>query len=147
MEKKLGLDYVRYWSSNIPFGYGEKSVLKTKVVNAIFSRLETPENLSRIHSVPMIDTYLAGLLEKRSSFSEASAKSGCSGLRSRAGLLMFWRAHGPSLDRRAALCHDALGRFLDHLLQQHPQMRALAVIRRRNVPHAIGMGGELVSIS
>jgi len=75
-EKKLGLDYVRYWSSNIPFGYGEKSVLKTKVVNAIFSRLETPENLSRIHSVPMIDAYLAGLLAKRSSFSEASAKSG-----------------------------------------------------------------------
>lgn len=75
-EKKLGLDYVRYWSSNIPFGYGEKSVPKTKVINAIFSRLETPENLTRIHSVPAVDPYLAGLLARRSSFGEASAKSG-----------------------------------------------------------------------
>ena len=25
-EKKAGLDYVRFWSSNIPFGYGERSV-------------------------------------------------------------------------------------------------------------------------
>jgi hypothetical protein len=76
MEKKLGLDHVRFWSSNIPFGYGEKSVPKSKIVNAIFSRLETPENLARIHEVPAVDNYLAGLLAKRSSISEASAKCG-----------------------------------------------------------------------
>ena len=42
MEKKLGLDYVRFWSSNIPTGYGEKSVPRSKIVHAIFSRLDAP---------------------------------------------------------------------------------------------------------
>jgi hypothetical protein len=76
MEKKYGLDHVRFWSSNIPLGYGVKSVPKTKVINAIFSRLERPENLSRISRVPTTDTYLANLLSRRSSIAEAKAKCG-----------------------------------------------------------------------
>ena len=75
-ETKLGIEHVRFWSSNIPFGYGEKTVPKSKIINAIFSRLERPENLNRIHASPDVDTYLASLLAKRSSFPEASAKSG-----------------------------------------------------------------------
>jgi len=39
-ETKLGIEHVRFWSSNIPFGYGEKTVPKSKIINAIFSRLE-----------------------------------------------------------------------------------------------------------
>ena len=76
MEKKMGLDYVRFWSSNIPLGYGVKSVPRTKVVNAIFSRLEMPRNLARVHTMPVTDTYLASLLRRRSSFAEAKAKCG-----------------------------------------------------------------------
>ena len=75
-EKKLGLDYVRFWSSNIPTGYGEKSVPRSKIVHAIFSRLDAPENLSRGSSAPPVDKYLASLLNVRSSIAEARAKCG-----------------------------------------------------------------------
>src|SRR5205814_9555092 len=67
---------VRYWSSNIPSGYGEKGVPRSKIAYAIFSRLETPTNLARITSAPSVDTYLASLLRSRSSISEAGAKCG-----------------------------------------------------------------------
>ncbi len=76
MEKKFGLDYVRFWSSNIPLGYGIKSVPRSKIIHAIFSRLETPANLTHINDVPTTDTYLASLLTRRSSFAEARAKCG-----------------------------------------------------------------------
>lgn len=76
MEKQYGLDNVRFWSSNIPLGYGVKSVPRNKIIRAIFSRLERPENLTRISTVPATDPYLAGLLSRRSSLSEAKAKCG-----------------------------------------------------------------------
>lgn len=76
MEKKSGLDYVRYWSSNIPSGYGEKTVPRSKIVHAIFSRLDAPANLSRSATMPAVDKYLAGLLSTRSTFEEAKAKCG-----------------------------------------------------------------------
>ena len=63
--------YVRFWSSNIPGGYGETEVPRTKIAFAIFSRLETPANLTRVHSAPETDTYLASLLRNESSFAEA----------------------------------------------------------------------------
>ncbi len=75
-EKKAGLDYVRFWSSNIPFGYGEKSVPRTKIVHAIFSRLYAPAKLSNIATAPRVDSYLSSLLRARSSFEEARQKCG-----------------------------------------------------------------------
>ncbi len=75
-ENRVGVEYVRYWSSNIPSGYGEKSVPRNKIVYAIFSRLETPANLFRIATAPEVDSYLASLLQKRSSFAEATQKCG-----------------------------------------------------------------------
>lgn len=75
-ETKNGVDYVRYWSSNVPLGYGEKSVPRTKIARAIFSHLETPKNLSRIGGVPKVDGYLAGLLSRRSTFAEVKEKCG-----------------------------------------------------------------------
>jgi hypothetical protein len=75
-EKKLGLDYVRFWSSNIPFGYGEKSVPRTKIVHAIFSRLYAPANLERILEMPSVDRYLASLVRVRSSYSQARTECG-----------------------------------------------------------------------
>jgi hypothetical protein len=68
--------YVRYWSSNVPSGYGEKTVPRSKIAYAIFSRLQTPANLARINSAPFVDRYLASLLRTRSSIAEASAKCG-----------------------------------------------------------------------
>ena len=71
-----GVASVRFWSSNIPGGYGEKSVPRSRIVHAIFSRLETPGNLANIRGVPEVDPYLAGLIENRSSYAEALAKCG-----------------------------------------------------------------------
>jgi hypothetical protein len=76
MENRADGQYVRYWSSNIPSGYGEKSVPRSKIAYAIFSRLQTPANLARINSAPYVDTYLASLLRTRSSILEANAKCG-----------------------------------------------------------------------
>ncbi len=69
-------EYVRFWSSNIPNGYGEKEVPRSKIANAIFSRLETPANLTRIHDIPVVDVYLSELLRKKSDFAEATKKCG-----------------------------------------------------------------------
>ncbi len=76
MENKMGLDYVRFWSSNIPFGYGEKSVPRTKIIHAIFSRLYEPSKLTKISTVPALDRYLASLERVRSSYEEAREKCG-----------------------------------------------------------------------
>jgi len=75
-ENRLGVEYVRFWSSNIPAGYGEKSVPRSKIAYAIFSRLEQPANLARIGSIPSVDSYLSSLLRKSSSFAEATKKCG-----------------------------------------------------------------------
>jgi hypothetical protein len=75
-ENQLGEEYVRFWSSNIPAGYGEKSVPRKKIAFAIFSRLQTPSNLARMNNAPVVDSYLASLLRKKSSISEAGAKCG-----------------------------------------------------------------------
>jgi hypothetical protein len=69
-------EYVRFWSSNIPRGYGEKEVPRSSIAYAIFSRLETPANLTRIHTVPETDRYLSSLLRKKSNFAEAARMCG-----------------------------------------------------------------------
>src|SRR6201997_4962778 len=76
IENRPDGQYVRYWSSNVPSGYGEKSVPRSKIAFAIFSRLQTPGNLARVTNAPLVDTYLASLLRSRSSISEAGAKCG-----------------------------------------------------------------------
>jgi hypothetical protein len=76
LENRADGQYVRYWSSNIPAGYGEKSVPRSKIAYAIFSRLQAPANLTRIDNAPVVDTYLASLLRSRSSIAEAGTKCG-----------------------------------------------------------------------
>jgi hypothetical protein len=75
-ETRNGEQYVRFWSSNIPAGYGEKSVPRSRIAQVIFSRLETPQNLTRVNAAPEVDPYLAGLVTGRSSFAEALEKCG-----------------------------------------------------------------------
>ena len=69
-------EYVRFWSSNVGMGYGEKEVPRSKIANVIFSRLETPANLVRIRNAPLTDSYLGSLLRVQSSFAEATKKCG-----------------------------------------------------------------------
>ncbi len=67
---------VRFWSSNKPGGCGEKSVARSEIARAIFSRLERPEKFADAGKLPATDRYLAGLLESESSFAEACALTG-----------------------------------------------------------------------
>jgi len=71
-----GVEHVRFWSSNQPFGYGEKSVPRTDIAHAIFSRFERSGNLARIKSVPERDEYLSRLLVVRSPLTEVWAMCG-----------------------------------------------------------------------
>ena len=75
-EQRADGEYVRFWSSNVPAGYGEKSVARKKIAQAIFSRLKNPVNLARIKAAPDVDAYLASLTWRASSFAEARAKCG-----------------------------------------------------------------------
>lgn len=76
LETKDGVEYVQFWSSNKPGGYGEKSVPRSKIARAIFSRLESPTNIAGMPALPRCDPYLAGLLTKKSSFAEAGRMCG-----------------------------------------------------------------------
>lgn len=75
-EMKDGVEQVRFWSSNKPGGYGQKCVPRAKIARAIFSRLESPENIRNATTLPKKDAYLASLLTTESSFAEALEKSG-----------------------------------------------------------------------
>ena len=76
LQSQDGTESVRFWSSNKPGGYSEKSVPRSKIARAIFSRLDNPRNISRVTLLPARDAYLAGLLTKNSSFAEAGRMCG-----------------------------------------------------------------------
>ncbi|MEI8233492.1 MAG: hypothetical protein WCH57_02265 [Verrucomicrobiota bacterium] len=75
-EPQGGVECVRFWSSNVPGGYGEKVVPRSRIAYAIFSRLEHPEALSRLAGIPPICPYLARLGSARSSRAEARTMAG-----------------------------------------------------------------------
>lgn len=76
LENKDGIECVRFWSSNKPNGYGEKSVPKSKVARALFSRLEYPSNINQIANLPDRDKYLANMLSVDSSIEEVRRMTG-----------------------------------------------------------------------
>lgn len=76
LEHQNGVEMVRFWSSNRPTGFGQKSVPRSKIANAIFSRLEYPANIERASLLSQRDSYLASLLTQDSSFSEALSRAG-----------------------------------------------------------------------
>lgn len=75
METKEGVPCVRFWSSNTPGGYGEKSVPRSKIRRMLFSRLEHPENINRPLS-SRTDSYLSSLVNRSSSPQEMNEKCG-----------------------------------------------------------------------
>lgn len=79
-EDPEGIPHVRFWSSNKPAGYGEKSVPLSRVARMLFSRVTAPEAFSRVRSLPPSNPYLAGLLSRVSSFSEACRKTGATSM-------------------------------------------------------------------
>lgn len=68
-------DSVTFWSSNIPGGYGKKSVPRLKIRRMLFSRLEHPENLNRPLS-SRTDTYLSSLEHRSSSAADMERQCG-----------------------------------------------------------------------
>jgi hypothetical protein len=54
-----GVSFLRFWSSNLHVGYGEKSVPLNRIRRMLFSRLESPGNINR--PLPRRDSYLSQL--------------------------------------------------------------------------------------
>lgn len=74
LEKKEGVTTITYWSSNkSTHGYGKKSIALSHLHHMIFSRLTTPQNILNASSLPKIDSYLASLLVRSSSWEEVKA--------------------------------------------------------------------------
>lgn len=72
-----GVEMVHFWSSNIPRGFGEKSVPKAKIASVIFSRLQNAQNIERaLYLLSPRNVYLGGLVSKDSSLAEALQESG-----------------------------------------------------------------------
>lgn len=71
-----GQEMVRYFSSNTPVGYSIKSSPMENVKIALFSRLENPEGLKDILTMPRKDDYLASMLEIDASYYEMLDKIG-----------------------------------------------------------------------
>jgi hypothetical protein len=75
VETKEGVPCVKFWSSNTPGGYGEKSVPRSKIHRILFSRLMHPENINRPLS-SRTDSYLSSLVNHSSSPQDMNAMCG-----------------------------------------------------------------------
>jgi hypothetical protein len=71
-----GVEMIHFWSSNKPGGYGIKEVPRSRISNAIFSRLEVPSNIQKSLTLPHKNPYLASLIGTDSSIGEALDQSG-----------------------------------------------------------------------
>jgi hypothetical protein len=75
-ETKPEGEFVQFWSSNEPDGFGVHSVPRPRIRRMLFSRLETPGQILRVTSLPARDSYLAALLKKSSSVDEMDRMTG-----------------------------------------------------------------------
>lgn len=75
-EEKSGIEYINFWSSNQPNGYGKKSVPRARIHRMIFSRLTTPQGILSAPVLPEVDSYLASLLFRASSIEEIKKNCG-----------------------------------------------------------------------
>jgi hypothetical protein len=77
VKQENGVEMVHFWSSNIPYGFGEKTVPKTKIASVIFSRLQNAQNIQRaLNTLSPRNVYLGSLISKDSSLAEALQESG-----------------------------------------------------------------------
>lgn len=72
-----GKERVRFWSSNKPGGYGEKSVPLSAVKRVIFSRLHPAPRLEGLARLPAADPYLASLNRVPTTAAAVSERIGC----------------------------------------------------------------------
>jgi hypothetical protein len=67
-----GVEHVRFWSSNVPDGYGEKLIPRTKIMRALFSRLDRPAMINRVASLSPTDDFLASMLKRSATQEEVN---------------------------------------------------------------------------
>ncbi len=75
-EQKDGQLHIRYWSSNSPDGYSERSVPLTKMHHMIFTRITTPANFAYAAVLPPADTWLHDMQKASVSFDEVARACG-----------------------------------------------------------------------
>lgn len=61
---------LRFWSSNIPGGYGEKSVPMSSAKRVLFSRLDKPKNLGDIAKLKRTNDFLSAMLKRPATWEE-----------------------------------------------------------------------------
>jgi hypothetical protein len=71
-EKVDGVDHVRFWSSNLPEGYSQKVIPRSKIVRALFSRLDRPAMINRVAALPAVDGFLASMLKRSATQEEVN---------------------------------------------------------------------------
>jgi len=74
--QKKAVTMVKFWSSNQPGGYGEKSVPISKIKWAIFSRVTNLERVNHFHRIKPKDVYLASMLTQSYTRAEVRKKAG-----------------------------------------------------------------------
>lgn len=74
--QKKGQTMVKFWSSNQPSGYGEKSVSIDKIKWAIFSRVTDIRQINRVTQLKTKDPFLASMLSQSYSRSAVRKKVG-----------------------------------------------------------------------
>lgn len=66
---------VRFWSSNQPNGYGEKTIPRADCKRVLFTRINAPEKANKVVSLPPSDPWLERML--RDDFTWAEVKKKC----------------------------------------------------------------------
>lgn len=75
-EYRNGIPYLSYWSSNVPGGFGVKSVPLSRIHRMLFSRLQYPQALTKALSLPRADHYLYSLQTHNSTAAEMNQRCG-----------------------------------------------------------------------
>lgn len=65
---------VRYWSSNQPNGYGEKTIPRSDCKRVLFSRITAPQKFNQISNLPPSDPWLERMLRDDFTWSEVKLK-------------------------------------------------------------------------
>lgn len=75
-KNEKGEELIKFWSSNIPDGYGEKEVSLEKVKRMLFSRLSRPEGFESVTNLPNKDEFLASMLKESFTIDEVKKMTG-----------------------------------------------------------------------
>lgn len=59
-----GVEMLKFWSSNMPGGYGFKEVPKSKAKHLLFSRIKNPPEIQKIAKMPSKSDFLASMMSK-----------------------------------------------------------------------------------